>query len=260
MAGNTQIEWVDHTFNPWIGCTKVSPACDHCYAEGIARRLFATSWGPEAPRAYRPDAYWEGPLTWDRKARRRGQRQSVFCGSMCDVFEGTTTQQPHRERLWQLIEQTPSLIWKLLTKRPNLILRHVPWSEWPENVWAGCTIEDQGWADRRLPHLLRVPSRIRFASVEPLLGELDLSRVLGVGPGQLNWVLCGGESGGGARGSSQVIGWYRSLRDQCVAAGVPFFFKQWGRFRQEGSELVRLRGKNPDNLLDGVRWEQHPAQ
>jgi protein gp37 len=259
MAENTQITWVDHTFNPWIGCTKVSPACDHCYAEKMARRLFATGWGPSEPRSFRPDTYWETPLDWDRRARQRGRRQSVFCGSMCDVFEGSSTQGPHRRRLWKLIEATPHLDWKLLTKRPNLITRLAPWSEWPPNVWTGCTIEDGEWAARRLPHLLSIPSVLRFASIEPLLGELDLSAHLGAGPGKLNWILCGGESGAGARGSSQVIGWYRSLRDQCVAAGVPFFFKQWGRFQQSGSQLIRLRGKNPDNLLDGVRWEQHPV-
>jgi protein gp37 len=259
VGQNTQIEWVDHTFNPWIGCTKVSPACDHCYAEKIARRLFATGWGPGVPRSFRPDAYWQAPLAWDRKARRQGRAQSVFCASMCDVFEGTAEQAPARERLWRLIEATPNLVWKLLTKRPNAIARLAPWSEWPRNVWTGCTIETQQWADQRLPHLLAVPSVLRFASVEPLLGALDLSLHLGHGPGKLNWVLCGGESGAGARGGPQTIDWYRSLRDQCSAAGVPFFFKQWGRFRQEGEDLVRLRGKNPDNRLDGARWEQHPA-
>jgi protein gp37 len=266
MAANTQISWVDHTFNPWIGCTKVSPACDNCYAEKMARRLFATGWGPMAPRSYRPHAYWNSPLDWDRRASKRGRRESVFCGSMCDVFEGASGQGPHRERLWKLIQATPHLDWKLLTKRPNLIARLAPWNAessegWPQNVWTGCTIEDQSWADRRLPHLLAIPSAIRFASVEPLLGELDLQSHLGAGRGKLNWVLCGGESGARARGSSHTIGWYRSLRDQCVEAGVPFFFKQWGRFQpNEQGQLIRLRAKNPDNLLDGVRWEQHPLR
>lgn len=264
MGQNTQIEWVDHTFNPWIGCTKLSPACDHCYAEKIGRRLFATGWGPQAARTFRPDAYWRSPLRWDEKARQRGRRESVFCGSMCDVFEGTAEQAPHRERLWRLIEATPHLVWKLLTKRPNLILRQVPWSEWPRNVWTGCTIETQEWADRRLPHLLAVPSVLRFASVEPLLGELDLSAHLGPGPGQLNWVLCGGESGAGARASARTVDWYRSLRDQCRAAGVPLFFKQWGNFRQQGEQLIKLRPRDPRPgrdepvTLDGEVWQQLP--
>jgi protein gp37 len=258
MGANTHIEWVDHTFNPWIGCTKLSPACDHCYAEKIARRLFATGWGPSAARTFRPDAYWTSPLEWNRRAIRRGRRESVFCGSMCDVFEGTAEQRPERERLWALIDATPQLDWKLLTKRPNLIARLAPWNRWPANVWTGCTVENQDWADRRLEHLMAVPSALRFVSVEPMLGELDLRAHLGPGPGKLNWVLCGGESGAGARGSAETVGWYRSLRDQCVRAGVPFFFKQWGRFRQVEDTLVPLRGKNPDNLLDGERWEQHP--
>ena len=150
----------------------------------------------------------------------------------------------------------------MLTKRPNIGARLLAeqWDRIPSNIWVGSTIENQEWADKRLPHLLEVEAAIRFVSVEPQLGPVDLRPYLGQGSGKINWVICGGESGAGARGWTDMLGWYRSLRDQCAEAGVPFFFKQWGRFMQEGEQIYRLRGKNPDNLLDGLRWEQYPDE
>jgi protein gp37 len=151
----------------------------------------------------------------------------------------------------------------MLTKRPNIGARLLAeqWDRIPSNIWVGTTIENQEWADRRLPHLLSIEAAVRFVSVEPQLGPLALRQHLGQGRGKINWVISGGESGAGARGWADMLTWYRSLRDQCAEANVPFFFKQWGRFMQgEGDTLYKLRGKNPDNLLDGLRWEQYPDE
>jgi len=201
--------------------------------------------------------------TWDRAAAKSGERHRVFCGSMCDWAEGRADQRPSLERLFPLIARATNLNWLLLTKRPNIgkrILVEAYGNAIPRNIWVGSTIEDQDWADRRVPHLLEVAAAVRFVSVEPQLGPVDLRQHLGQGHGKINWVICGGESGAGARGWADMLGWYRSLRDQCLDAEVPFFFKQWGRFAQEGEQLLRLRKKNPENVLDGARWEQYPDE
>jgi protein gp37 len=267
VSKNSEIGWTHHTANPWWGCTKVSPACDHCYAAVISRRLSASLfgqrvvWGPGGQQGHKMEELEREAPAWDRAAARANERHRVFCGSMCDWAEGRADQRPSLARLFPLIERTTNLDWLLLTKRPNIGQRLLSeqWESIPRNIWVGSTIENQEWADRRLPHLLAIDARIRFVSIEPLLGPVDVRQHLGHGPGKLNWVICGGESGAGARGSADVLAWYRSLRDQCVDGGVPFFFKQWGRFRQDGEQVLKLRGKNPDNVLDGVRWEQHPG-
>jgi protein gp37 len=266
----TKIQWVEYVFNPWWGCVQISPACDHCYAmvlaRRIGRRLFGhpVEWGPGGQRGYAGDQRWAEPLAWYRKALQQGVRPRVFCGSMMDVFEGLKEQRPYLERLYALIEQTPQLDWLLLTKRPNNLRKLGP-ERWPRNVWLGTTVENQEWAAQRLPHLLAEQSTIRFLSVEPMLGALDLRPFLGLGAGQVNWVICGGESGVQARGPAEAVRWYRDLRDQCLAAGVPLFFKQWGNFRQQDAQLIKLRPKDPrpgrdePALLDGAGWHQVPA-
>lgn len=256
MGEQTGIEWTDHTFNPWWGCTRVSPACDHCYADATAARFGFDVWGDDAPRRILSDANWAKPLKWDRDAEEAGRAALVFCASMADVFEDRRDLEEHRARLWDLIDDTPHLIWQLLTKRPEHVLDQVPrewWDDdaaaiafgdpavWPDNVWIGTTVENQRQADRRIPHLVEIPAPVRFLSCEPLLGPLHLSiplRILPVeghgwvhhpemfGTPDVHWVIAGGESGPGARPSHPD--WFRRLRDQVTAAGVPFFFKQWG--------------------------------
>jgi len=266
----TKIQWVTYTFNPWWGCVQVSPACDHCYAMVLARRLgrrqfgHPVEWGPGGQRGYIADAKWLEPLRWDRLAAKRGRRERVFCGSMMDVFEGSSEQRPHLERLFELIGSTPHLDWLLLTKRPNNVRKLAP-SPLPQNVWVGTTVENQHWADQRLPHLLAVECPIRFLSVEPMLSALDLRGVLGPGPGRVNWVIFGGESGVSARGPEGAIGWYRDLRDQCASAGVPIFHKQMGAFRQAGDRLIKLKPREPrpgrgePAVLDGVALQEVPT-
>lgn len=263
MAENSKIEWTDHTFNPWTGCTKVSPACDHCYAEGWAKRYGLVEWGPHAPRRRTSASNWRKALKWDREAAEAGRPARVFCASLADVFDNhKSIEQWWRDDLYQLIHETPNLDWLLLTKRPQNIKRFLPpmWNRHgcPPNVWLGTTVENQEEAERRIPHLLNTPKAIRFLSVEPLLGPLDLTAcpnddaLLGYAPDEdgdrhkIDWVICGGESGHGARQMHPE--WARSLRDQCQDADVPFFFKQWGG----------LRPKDGGRMLDDVEWSDFP--
>jgi len=278
MAENSGIEWTDHTFNPWSGCTKVSPACDNCYAEALAKRSPRTfgSWQPGGARKRTSDAYWKQPLSWDRKACLAGKPTRVFCASMADVFDNQVPDE-WRRNLWRLIWCTPNLRWLLLTKRPQNIARMLPnedsttpypsWGDgWP-NVWLGATVENQAEADRRILHLLRVPAKLRFLSCEPLLGPLNLAPYLDMGEPlagsrrfarALHWVIAGGESGPKAR--PMHPNWVRSLRDQCQAAGVPFFFKQWGGWCPDETLPGRLAWLSPDGtLVSGGIAEVHQA-
>ena len=241
MGEATKIEWCDATFNAWVGCTKVSPACDHCYAEGWAKRTgHPELW--QGDRRRTTSTNWREPIKWNKRAGAEGRRLRVFCSSLADVFDNQVPTR-WRDDLWHRIEQTPNLDWLLLTKRPQNIAKMLPdprtgvkpWGDgWP-NVWLGTTVENQTEADRRIPHLLAASACVRFLSCEPLLGPVDLSRwldrtVAGRFHAEpiLDWIITGGESGPGARPAHPH--WFRSLRDQCQAAGVPFFFKQWGEW------------------------------
>lgn len=256
MAETTGIEWCDHTFNPWTGCTKVSPACDHCYAESWAKRSGQVQWGNH-PRKRTSKDYWRQPWKWNREACVSGVRRKVFCASLADVFDNQIPEE-WRLELFDLIDSCRDLDWLILTKRPQNIKKMLPpdwdWiSGWP-HVWIGTTVENQSEAEKRIPSLLDIPTKIRFLSCEPMLGPIDLSHCgnhyTGSGPlhlwrpghgenggwrkqfseppPQIHWVICGGESGPGAR--PMHIEWAKSLRDQCAAADVPFFFKQWGEW------------------------------
>ena len=179
MAKVTNISWAHSTFNPWIGCTKVSPACDNCYAEGVAKRMGKKLWGKDADRFFTMENYWEAPLRWNEEAGRRSEPWRVFCGSLCDVMEDRRDLDGRREMLFELIEATPNLTWLLLTKRPENFLKLTPeeWNHphaWPKNAWAMTTAENQRRLDERLPHLLKVPTEVRGLSIEPLLGPIVL--------------------------------------------------------------------------------------
>lgn len=232
MSKTSAIEWTRSTFNPWWGCEKVSPACQHCYAERDAKRYGYALWGSTSPRRFFSESHWDQPLQWNRQAQTEGRPWRVFCGSMCDILEDREDLMVQRVRLWELIERTPSLTWLLLTKRPELFQKATPtrwWSPmtWPQNAWVGTTVENQEWVERRVPELVQVPAPIRFLSCEPLLGPLTLGlrpRHLARDAQRIDWVIAGGESGPGAR--PMAIEWVRSLRDQCWATGASFFFKQ----------------------------------
>lgn len=246
---NSKIEWTDCTFNPWIGCAKVSPGCQHCYAETLMNtRMGRVEWGPNGTRVRTSASYWKQPLRWNEEAMRNGERKRVFCGSLCDVFEDREDLEPWRIDLMKLIEKTPYLDWLLLTKRPENVKRMIEKAQeqsgagvyadvWimRTGVWIGTSVENQEQADKRIPHLLSIPACVRFLSMEPLLGPVDLGfgevmpgRWQWMDHGSLHWVIVGGESGHNARPMHPE--WVRSIKRQCQAAGVPFFFKQWGEW------------------------------
>lgn len=272
MAKDSKIEWTHHTFNPWWGCAKVSPACQNCYAETWAKRVGSHVWGKQASRRFFSDTHWKEPLRWDQEAKAQGVRRRVFCASMADVFERRVELHPWRELLWKLIEQTPHLDWLLLTKRPHNIQSMVPWREyWPENIWLGCTAETQTWADKRVPDLLKFPVKVRFLSCEPLLGPLNLRSYFSDNPNDgIHWVIAGGESGAHSRPMNP--NWARSLRDQCNENDIAFHFKQWGHWApiesltkeqrnivQVGdSEMVAAGKKAAGRYLDGRTWDELP--
>lgn len=282
MVENSHIEWTDHTFNPWEGCQKVGPGCDNCYAEARDIRFTGgTHWGPGAPRRLTSDANWRKPMKWNRDAVTAGTRPRVFCASLADVFDNAVDP-AWRTRLFALIRATPNLDWQLLTKRPGNIAAMLPadWGTgWP-NVWLGCTVVNQVEADRDVPKLLAVPAVVRFLSVEPMLGELDLHspRCRRVGSdkfcaiclGGIHWVICGGESGPNARPMNPH--WARFLRDQCKVAGVPFLFKQWGEWSADrglfgvvpdigiaGLRMFKIGKARAGRTLDGVTHDEFPG-
>ncbi len=266
--GKTTIGWTDMSWNPIRGCTRVSEGCRNCYAERMAARFSGpggpyeglarnTSSGPRWTGEVRVvEEHMDDPTRW-RKPRM------VFVNSMSDLFHeglhGNTI-----SRVFHVMEANRRHTFQVLTKRPG---RVVGWfadnyrSEWPSNVWIGTSIEDQETADERIPHLLRVPAPTRFLSVEPMLGPVDVDKwirgavaideprpnwqVIGAAP-KIHWVIVGGESGPGAR--PMHPSWAQSLRDQCVAARVPFFFKQWGGVDKKAAGRV----------LDGRMWSEMP--
>ena len=240
MGENSKIEWTDHTFN--------------------------IAW----------EKHWNEPRKWNKAAAKAGGRHRVFCSSMADVFDAEIPD-TEREKLWALIRETPALDWLLLTKRPENIAQMLPpgWGEGYANVWLGTTAEDQPRAVERAAHLVSIPARVRFLSCEPLLGPIDFARaereasdaidpewrdgrrgqplVTFLGDqdewddfhqeGKIHWVIVGGESGHGAR--PMHPDWARSIRDQCVRAGVAFHFKQWG--------------ETAGRILDGRTWDDLPG-
>ena len=280
MGANSEISWTDHTFNPWIGCTHVSPGCVHCYAETMMdQRYGKVEWGKGKPRMRTSVANWRKPLAWNKQAAAAGIRYRVFCSSLADVFDPEVDDQ-WRFDLYNLILQTPNLDWLLLTKRIEHVRHMVP-GEWllppnslkalpypcgfPSNIWIGTSVEDQRRADERIPHLLKVPAKVRFLSCEPLLGPVDLERagaIESAGPAwagynaHIEWVIVGGESGHGARPMHPQ--WARSLRDQCQAAGVAFHFKQWGQWLPMAAYDPDLHGLNTDRYSHSWVWAGQP--
>lgn len=222
----SKIEWTDHTFNPWIGCQKVSPGCDHCYAETLMDKRFGkVEWGPRGERKKTSAEYWKKPLQWSLTATLNNVRQRVFCASLGDVWDNRVPVE-WRIDLLHLIRDTPQLDWLLLTKRPENIAKMLPVATrgmmpWPwANVWLGVSCEDQERFDHRWPILHKVPAAVRFISYEPALGPLTLQGHE-VRP---NWLICGGESGHGARLMKKQ--WALDLRDECYSLNVAFFMKQ----------------------------------
>ena len=220
---NTAIEWTDNSLNPIIGCTKIAPGCDNCYAaKSYPVKMMGIKWGPGEER--RETKSWEAnALRWNRKAAKSGVQAKVFCASLSDICDKEWPDGV-RDRLWDLIRLTPHLTWQLLTKRSTLINKYIPEDiRTLRNVWLGVSVEDRMHGVRRIHDLLDTECNLRWLSVEPLLEDLDLwpHELEGIG-----WVVIGGESGPGARKLDGV--WVERIINSCREAKVPVFFKQWG--------------------------------
>lgn len=291
----TKIEWTEKTWNPITGCQRVSAGCQHCYAERMTKRLAAM--GQEKyQKLINEQGRFNGVLKFDKatlEIPRKVKKPTVwFVNSMSDVFHGQMHFLWH-PRIWQVMADTPQHTYQILTKRAENMQEVV--SELVKqfgvlpNVWLGVSVENQAAANERIPHLLQTPAAIRFLSCEPLLGPVELGRWLPPAPGvswahevmeawgedtnKIDWVITGGESGPGAR--QMHPDWARLLRDQCVAADVPFFFKQWGEWlplasadeasnyrgaMREGKNVrwIKVGKKTAGCLLDGREWKEMP--
>lgn len=228
MGKQTGISWCDHTWNPWVGCAKVSDGCKFCYAEADMdhRRHFA-KWGPNGSRVRTSPTYWKQPIAWDKEAARDGIRRKVFCASLADVFEDFPGLDDYRDDLWNLIGRCKNLDWLILTKRPENIRRMLPVEDqvgmschWP-HIWLGTSAEDQETFDTRRLWLASAPAALRFLSIEPLLGPIRSESWH-----RIDWVILGGESGPKARPCH--LEWLRSIKGDCERARVPVFVKQLG--------------------------------
>lgn len=328
MGKDSKIEWTHHTFNPWIGCQKVGPGCDNCYAEAWDRRFalsgHAMRWGAHAKRTRTSAANWRQPIRWNRKAQikieaweqfkatnpgltdeqliaagfHKPTRPRVFCASLADVFDNAVPVE-WRMDLFKLIADTPYLDWLILTKRIGNVMKMCSGDGLmldmiAQRVWLGITVCNQEEADRDIPKLLQVPARVRFLSMEPLLGPVDLTPAFlpcpnaaegismdpetgayeccskcdytGIGDEiGIDWVIVGGERGQKAR--PMQLEWVLSLRDQCATNSVPFLFKQWGHWRpafswahpsHEWNEGDLPDTKTMNRMLEGTFYDGYP--
>jgi protein gp37 len=300
MGELSKIAWTDHTFNPWWGCVRVSPGCTNCYAEAFDKRVHGIEeahWGVEALRRMFGADHWREPLKWARKAKAAGVRHRVFCASMADVLEDRPDLVEPRERLWRLIDETGEwLTWLLLTKRPENALRMMP-ARWrhqpPPYVWWGTTVEDAKRARERHALLQAVPAAVRFWSYEPALEDLPWPELLG-GPDAADddldvaerycvrcgcpwdddmlhrcplgygpppdWVIFGGESGGGARPFAEE--WALHGMAVCERMGVSRFMKQYGSRPTRAGRPLRLasyKGEDPAEFDPRLQVREFPA-
>jgi protein gp37 len=234
MAQGSNIEWTESTWNPVTGCTKVSPGCKHCYAERMAARLQAMGQSNYA-RGFEVTLHeraLELPLTWKKP-------QTVFVNSMSDIFHEQVPEDFIR-RAFDVMRRASWHTFQVLTKRAERLEAIGLNLDWPTNVWMGVSVETRKYLFR-LDHLRRTPARVKFISFEPLLEGLGVMNLTGI-----NWAIVGGESGPGARPMEEA--WALEIRDQCLAADVPFFFKQWGGINK----------KKAGRLLDGRTWDGLP--
>lgn len=297
MGDKSKIEWTDATWNPVSGCTKVSQGCKNCYAERVFPRAYATSarLGREFTDVRCHPVRLNQPVRWKRPRK-------IFVNSMSDLFHEAVPD----EFIWDIFDvmfRTHQHTYQILTKRADRMLKFCSseraFAKPLPNVWLGVSVEDQETADERIPLLLQTPAAVRFVSYEPALGPVDFRLTPNPSPltPSLDWVICGGESGPHAR--PMHPDWARSVRDQCQAAGVPFFFKQWGEWaevcrrtdgncvgkyvleagdvilrshgpiervaqggiweRVGGMPMRRVGKKNAGALLDGREWKEFPC-
>lgn len=283
MAKDTKIGWADHTVNFWWGCTKYSEGCKFCYAEVIANRWGKDIFGPTKERE-RKKAGWKDIIKFDKQARSEGKMITVFVESMSDFLEDHPDLPEMRKEAIPLLENLTNTHVLMLTKRIENAERFLPdwFKEWPEHIWLGTSVENQANANKRIPLLLEVPARIKWLSVEPMLGPISIEEHLPpfdrfcelrghdkvtdditepciqcgfeFDRNYVDWVVCGGESGPQARPFN--ISWARDLFSQCEIANVPFFMKQLG----SNPIGINSKGKGEDleDLPEELRVRQFP--
>lgn len=273
MAENSAISWTRHTWNPWMGCTKVSPACDGCYAEALMdKRYGKVQWGNH-PRQRTGAHNWNEPFRWQRRAEVDGDRPFVFCASLADIFDNQVPAE-WRADAFEVMRKTPNLVYLLLTKRPqNIVKLAAAAGGLPRNAAIGTTIEDQQRADINVPALVRAKNEtgalFNFLSCEPLLGQIELYERLY----WIDWVITGGETDqGGHKARPTHPAWFRSLRDECAKFGVPFHHKQNGEWVSvsevagpgvhfkfdDGATVRRIGKKLSGRTIDGVTHDAFP--
>lgn len=268
----SKIEWTNKTWNPIIGCSKISEGCQNCYAEKIAFRLLHMPFtdyysyvmkdnGDQSPDCFQYIPEWNGKTHLVKSALekplKRKKPTMYFVCSMGDLFHESV---PFKwiDKVIHMMTQCPQHTFQILTKRPDIMQEYFTdenIQSAPDNVWLGITAENQEQADKRIPFLLNTPATVRFVSIEPMLGPVDLLKQYPVGKGSvaygalLDWVICGGESGRNARQMNPD--WVRFISDQCKEVEIPFFFKQWGDFYKAGK-------KKAGSMLDGKEYKQFP--
>jgi len=272
MAENSAISWTRHTWNPWMGCTKLTPACDGCYAEALMdKRYGKVQWGNH-PRIRTGKHTWNDPFRWQRQAEKDGDRPFVFCASLADIFDNQVDPQ-WRADAFDVMRQTPNLVYLLLTKRPQNIVKMADAAGGlPANAALGATCEDQPRADKNLPALqvakIELGPLFTFGSFEPLISDIIVPK--GLMP---DWVITGGETDqGGHKARPTHPDWFRSLRDQAAAAGVAFHHKQNGEWVSvsevagpgahfkfdDGATVRRIGKKLSGRTIDGVTHDGFP--
>lgn len=224
---DTGIQWTDNSQNFWWGCVKVAQGCKNCYAEGVATRFYGRKvWGPNSERRIASEKIWNDPKRWNAQAEREGRRIKVFCMSMGDFLEDHPQLVEPRKRAVGIIESTPHLDWQILTKRPENA-GMTRWNgNWPANVWFGASAANKDELDTVAHHLLCADAKVRFLSLEPLVGPMPELGYDWLNSKMIHWVIAGGESGPAARPC--CVEWLGDIVKQCKADAVPVFVKQLG--------------------------------
>lgn len=236
MASQSKIEWTDASWNPVAGCSEISEGCRNCYAERLAKRLKAMgnrNYANGFAVTLQPHML-EVPLSWKKP-------RNIFVNSMSDLFHEKVPLK-YIQKIFDVMEQATRHHFQILTKRAERMVELAPHLSWPDHIWMGVTVENQDTMSR-IKRLREMPSKVKFLSLEPLIGPLPDLNVKGI-----DWVIVGGESGPGSRPMN--IKWVRQIRAQCLADGVPFFFKQWGGTNK----------KKAGRQLDGRTWDEMPLR
>jgi len=242
MTTNSKIEWTEQTWNPTVGCTKISPGCKHCYAEIMARRLQAMG-----TRGYENGFELTQLPNRLEEPLRRKKSTVYFVNSMSDVFHESVPFE-YIDKIFETITKTPQHTYQILTKRADRMAEYFKDRQVPENAWMGVSVEDQRYGVPRIDYLRQIPAQTRFLSVEPLLEDIGIINLAGV-----HWVIVGGESGPKARPMQRE--WVEDIRVQCEEAGVAFFFKQWGGWGADGKKRAK---KQNGRELNGRTWDGMP--